>query len=436
MYDVSKIQTAFANLIGWRSPSNPNFAALSTATTTTNTGLYFQDQYPFLTIENMDAICEDYDNMGLADYVAGTTYASGAKVIYSSRAYVSLADSNTGNTPDSSPTKWRPMLEQFLLDTNKQVAIMSIEAVLNQKKLTKSTKALWDQVIIFDGAGSMSNTVINEGRFVGLKVTPSKFNGIRVDLNYIGLQFTRNQTDLTIYVFHSSQIDPVYTQNVSTTKTAKSFEWVALTDTKLYYSNIDQTTVANQVDAGGCYFIGYFEDDVTGQAIEKEWDYTKEPCENCNKDVYNKYAYNIYNKFAKVEPIYVEASSLNGNLLWNLENTSYPMTGNFGLNLNISVMCDITDILVTEKKRFAQLIMKQMAVYVARKIKHSTRRNSILEALKRDMALELTGVIETNFFGLESQLLEEIKSIDFDMSEFDSPCFRKTGNKSIKASSV
>jgi len=436
MYDVTKIQTAFANLVGWRTPSNPDYPSLTSATTTTDSGLYFQDQYPFLSIENMDAICEDFDNMGIAAYAGGTTYGAGDKVISSGTAYISLAAANTGKTPASNPTWWRSLLEQYLLDTNKQVGVMAIEAVLSKKKLTKSTKALWDQVMIFEGAGSMSSTVINEGRFVGLKVTPGKFNGIAVKLNYLGLQFTQNQTDLTIYVFHSSQIDPVYTQNVSTTKTAKAFQWVALTDTMLYYSDIDQTTVANQVDSGGSYFIGYYEDDITGQSIEKQWDYTKSPCENCNQDVYNKYSYNIYNKFAKVEPISVEAASLNGHLMWDIEDTSYPQVGNFGLNLNISVLCDITDILVTEKERFTQLVMKFMAVFVARKIMYSNRVNRISETLKKDMAFELKGVIDTNFYGLETELKREIDAVDFDMSEFNSPCFRQTNNKSIRMSSI
>ena len=157
---------------------------------------------------------------------------------------------------------------------------------------------------------------------------------------------------------------------------------------------------------------------------------------DCNKDVYNRYAYNIYNKFAKVEPCYVEAADLNGALMWDIEDTNYPQVGNFGLNLNISVMCDITDIIISEKLMFTQLVMKQMAVYVARQIMYSNRVNRISETLKKNMALELKGVIDTNFFGLETELAREIKAVDFDLSEFDSPCFRQSNNKSIRSGSI
>jgi len=436
MYDVTKIKTAFQNLVGWRSPYNPDFAALSSDVTTTDSGLYFQDQIPFLSIENMDAISEDFDNMGLSAYVAGTTYAAGDKVLSSSHSYISLVAGNIGHTPASSPTYWRPLLEQFLLDTNKQVAIMVIEEMLNRKKLNNATKALYDQVMIFDGVGSMNSTIIKEGRFVGMRITPSKFNGIAVKLNYIGLQFTQPQTDLPVYVFHSSQIDPIETLSITTTKTAKGFEWAELTDLILYYSNIDQTTVANQVDAGGFYFIGYFEDDATGQALDKEYDFSKEPCGECNKDAYNKYSYNIFNKFAKVEPFYVDTANQNGVLMWDIEHTQYPRVGNFGMNLNISVLCDLTDIIITEKKRFTQAVIKQMGVFVAKQIMYSSRVNIISEILKKNVAMELKGVVDSNFFGLETELHREIKAIDFDFSQLDSPCFRRSPNKGLRMSSI
>ena len=39
-------------------------------------------------------------------YAGGTTYTKGQSVLYSSKFYLSLVDSNTGNTPDSSPSQW------------------------------------------------------------------------------------------------------------------------------------------------------------------------------------------------------------------------------------------------------------------------------------------------------------------------------------------
>lgn len=41
-----------------------------------------------------------------ADWAVGTTYASGDKVIYEHKRYESLAGSNVGNQPDTTPLKW------------------------------------------------------------------------------------------------------------------------------------------------------------------------------------------------------------------------------------------------------------------------------------------------------------------------------------------
>jgi hypothetical protein len=49
-------------------------------------------------------------------YAAGTTYAQGDMVSYSSANYLSLAGSNTGNTPSSSPTWWQSMAASGLAD--------------------------------------------------------------------------------------------------------------------------------------------------------------------------------------------------------------------------------------------------------------------------------------------------------------------------------
>jgi len=44
-------------------------------------------------------------------YVAGTTYSADDAIHYDGSAYVSLQDSNTGNTPNSSPTYWEKFAE-------------------------------------------------------------------------------------------------------------------------------------------------------------------------------------------------------------------------------------------------------------------------------------------------------------------------------------
>ena len=99
------------------------------------------------------------------------------------------------------------------------------------------------------------------GRFVGFEIQAQHSEHLVILLKRIGLQFDATQTDLTIYLYHSSQVDPVLTQDVTTTK-AGSVEWVTLNNFNLDFIN-------DNIGAGGRWFIGYYEDDINGQAIKR-----------------------------------------------------------------------------------------------------------------------------------------------------------------------
>jgi hypothetical protein len=92
----------------------------------------------------------------------------------------------------------------------------------------------------------------------------------------------------------------------------------------------------------------------------------------------------------------------------------------------------LTDILILEKKKFTQAVIKQMAVNMLKLMIWSNRQNKIEEVNKKDAMLELKGISESNFYGLESELKREIECINIDFSDFDSPCFEQTPNKGIK----
>jgi hypothetical protein len=436
MYDVTRIKTAFQGLVGHRQPSDPDIPQISSLLTASDTGLYFQDSYPFLSIETMDACLDNFDTLAFATYSAIGAYVIGDKVLYNSRAYVSLSGTvgtpNTGNTPSATSAYWRLQFEQELLNITNQAALTVIEEWLTVKKMNNSIKALYDSVMIFDGAGRIPNTIIREGRFVGFRLTPQRQAGIAVRLNFVGFQFTQNQ-NFNLYIFHSSKSTPLYTIPVVTTAGANNFQWISV-DKLLPYYNLDQTTVANQTDSG-CYFVGYFEDDITGQAVNKDYDFSKVPCLTCNKDMHNVWSQNLYNKYAKVEPITVNASDLSGTSMFDIEKVGFVWNSNFGMNLKIDVCCDITDFLITEKRRFKMALLKQVVIRMANQVLYTNRQNAITEQQRRQVLLDLKGIAESNFFGIESEYKRELEMIDMDFSDFDSPCFKKK-NAGIKAGSI
>jgi len=429
MYDKTRVRANMSNIVGWRSPKNPDYPTLVTSVTDSDSGLYYEDQYPFLGVETIDSIAEDFDNFGLGTWSNLVAYVTGDKIIYSGHAYQAIKD-GTGKQPGVETTYWKLLLEVYLQEQSEQCIIQVIDRMITEKKLNGSTRSLMEHRILFEGTAGMNETIIKEGRFVGLKITPHPRLGLKLVLHNIGLQFTQTQTDLRLYLFHSSRLDAVATLDATTTVGGKSFEWVVL-DKELFFVNQD-TTAANQRDTG-CYFVGYFEDDVSGQALNKDYDWSKEPsCDNCNKDMYNRVTWNLYNKYFKVEPIEVNANDLNGIQLWNMDNVQYTRQGNYGLNLSVSVQCDMTDILIQQKAIFSQAVIKQMAVNILRLIVWTNRQNKIEGLSKKEAVIELKGVDGTKSIGLEAKLDKEIRAIDIDLSGLDSPCFNKSPNKGIR----
>jgi hypothetical protein len=91
---------------------------------------------------NLRAVAVAYTLAEAANYAAGTTYARGARVTEGTTVYVSRINSNTGNTPSSSPTQWLEMGEEGYLFMPK---------VYNLPEQIFGTGALGD--VTLDGTG-------------------------------------------------------------------------------------------------------------------------------------------------------------------------------------------------------------------------------------------------------------------------------------------
>ena len=99
MFDAATVQTSYLSLIAWRESADTEMPKLSSSLKTTESGLYYNDAHPLISVENMEAIAPNYDAMVASDYAAGTTYAKDALVRYNAVAYISLVAANIGNTP-------------------------------------------------------------------------------------------------------------------------------------------------------------------------------------------------------------------------------------------------------------------------------------------------------------------------------------------------
>ena len=75
MIRISQIQDNFLHLIGWRQSYDVSDGTrLSENITTTESGLYYQDMHPLLTLQNLQSIAPDFKNTTYVDYDPEISY--------------------------------------------------------------------------------------------------------------------------------------------------------------------------------------------------------------------------------------------------------------------------------------------------------------------------------------------------------------------------
>ena len=199
---------------------------------------------------------------------------------------------------------------------------------------------------------------------------------------------------------------------------------------------IDFEYLSNEYDSGGLFYIGYFQADIVGQAIKKDFNWNSGPCNTCSGGAN---AMKIWNKrldFLRVSPIYVESGKLNGTQMFDYTDKVYSPNNNFGLNFGVSVQCDISNYLCDQKFVLADLIGKQVAVDILNDMKHSVRLNRIANVSSNMIIRDLEGDRETHEEGLSIRLQNAVKTTSFDFSKIDSPCLPCVNKFGIKKRAI
>jgi len=184
---------------------------------------------------------------------------------------------------------------------------------------------------------------------------------------------------------------------------------------------------------GAVYYIGYYEDDLVGQAINKGYNFAALPCGSCNNDLA---LYNTWSQTVQVTPFYVSAAYLvdrlpgdpGGPLLWDYGVEQFTYNNNYGLNLDLSTVCDVTDFLCRSSRVFTSAIVLQVAADVLTELAYSTRNNVVAKEI-RDLA-ESALQDRENKIGIYTKLDNAIKALSFDFSNLSEnclPCNNKNG---------
>jgi hypothetical protein len=414
MFDITLLKNNLSDLVGMHQTINPDYPAIAQSLLESKGGRYLQDEHPLLSIENIYLASKNYSKFQYTAFNALTTYSKGQKVSYTdgnNYEYINPVPSS-GNLP-TDETYWA-VVDAFsdYLMRRKAMAIQNVmDKIINDKKLKGLVKSIYDNVLLFDDVARVQNKVINSGKFVGLKVRLKNHRSLITVINKIGLQFSANVTNLPIHIYHSSQEDPIFTIQVSTAK-APSFSWVAVNDTVLRY-------LSDDYDVGGDFYIGYFQDDLdaqSSQAIRKDYGF-QEPCRSCNERNYRYY--NSWSEFTEVHPFEINGSDFDGNTMVDNSKVRYVYNNNFGLNLNLSSKCDLTDFFIEEKRLFSEAMAKQWALLIMNDLAFSTRDNTVSKEVRNMALFEISDKQNDNIF---NHARETIKALSFDFSELNDAC--------------
>ena len=429
MVRANDIQDKLLHLIGWEQNYDVSDLKISDALTVSESGLYFQQIHPLLTLQNMACIAPDFKNMTFEDYNTKKSYSKGNVVKYDEKLYKALQKA-LNKQPDIESEYWveaNPFSE-WLESKTKASIQKAIARYCNEKIAQGTYKTLCENRTLFDGTGRLVDVVKNRKNLVGFEIVPVRAKGVTTKINKIGLQFTE-PGEYTLYLMHSSMDAPV--KIIKLNKMRKnSIEWFSLNDVYLPYQSEDN-------DAGGSWYLCYFQSELPegSQAIRKDKDWSKEPCNSCSRREY--LAWMAWSKYIEVHPFFVneelvEAVNFNDDFekqalhLWDVENNQYTYDNNYGLNLELTISCDITDFIIEQRMLFQDVIAKQVAVDMLREFAYNanvrTNRHSI-NASRLDILYEIDGDSSSmKKSGLSYQLDMAFKAIKLSTEGIDRVC--------------
>lgn len=441
MYRIKEIQDALLHVCGWEQSYNPK-EAIDSDLTRSESGLMFQGAHPLLTLDTMCAIMPDDWGYQYPEWNSRETYSAGTIVQYDLNGnddelyWESIRDNNTNEIPGESVLFWKPynILSDFLERVTRNGIATAIQTFTQIKQLDKETRNLLERRTFFDGAGRIRATLQNTHKLVGFEIVPVRALGVTAKIEKIGLQMTGGTGIVKMYLFHSSQIDPIKTFDLDFQVKNGGFQWFTLEDCFLPYISKDN-------NSGGSWFLCYNQDELPQgmEAINVSKDWSREPCGTCN--IGSVEVWRELTKYLQVTPFMYNAPETFAEYpeLWDIAYTMYTNTQNYGLNCEITVGCDLTDFIISQRQIFQDVIQKQVAVIALRALamNPNVRVNRYQSnATRTDILYELDGNTSgVRPGGLGYQLKKAYEALKLDTQGLDRVCL-SCNNRGVRYKAV
>lgn len=372
MYRLTEIVNDFSKLVGWEGVE---------ALERTDSGLYFQEAHPLLTLRAMESIKPKDET--IEGYLGRLTRGGIKKVV---------------------------------------------SKFITEKIANVESRNIIDKRCLFDGSGRKEARTHSSGKLVGFEITPLRGNGITTTLNKVGLQFIGNTGVIKLYLFHSSKSEPIATKECNFTNSNGSFMWFDL-DWCIPY-------MTEETNGGGSWYVVYDQNALPDymDSINFGRDWSREPCGTCNKG--DVQLYRMMTKYATFSPFYVAVDDWDG-MLWDIEGNIYCNGNNYGLNFMFTMSCDVTDMVISERSLFAHAIQLQVATDALRALALNPEVNVNrvqFNAEKDDIMFALEGNGQ-GIKGLTSELSSAYKALEVDTKGLDPICLA-CHNKGVRFRSI
>lgn len=420
MIRIADIQDKMLHLVGWKQSYDLSDIMLSSNITQTESGMYFQQIHPLLTLDNLRSIAPDFQNFNWQVHDANKVYKSGEVVRVDDSLYKAIQDvpAETDILDSEYWAETNPFSE-WLEEKTKASIVKLVNKFINMKLADKATKSLIENKILFDGTGRLTNKIENRNKLVGFEIDTVRSKGVTVKIDKIGLQMTEPGS-YTLYIFHSSNPEPIYTLTFEKTK-ANSLEWFKPKDDILLPYESANT------DAGGSWYLVYKQSELpeNAQAIYKDRDWSTGPCKACSRSEF--LAYQAWSRYIEVHPFYISEDEE-----FDPETMNFTYDKNYGINLEVSAYCDLTDFIIKQRAMFQDVLSKQVAIDFLREFAYNpnvrTNRHSI-NASKLDILVELDG--DSNSMrqsGLSYELDIALKALSISTQGLDRVCLPCVNN--------
>lgn len=434
MIRLQDIQTALLPVVGWQQDYNPQ-NQIDADLCQSESGLTFQGAHPLCTLANVRAIMPDDYLYKYPDWNNAAVYGTGAKVKHGGKVWVAKAQ-NTNSEPGASNPDWAAynMVSDFVRNLTIQGINAAVQQFIQTKQLQQETRNLLERRTFFDGAARLAATIEPHGKIVGFEIVPVRSMGVTAKIERIGLQMVGATGTVRLYLFHSSQVAPMKIVDLEFTNTSGGFQWFTPPE-PIYLPYIGDGN-----DSGGAWFLCYNQNELPAgmRALNVSKDWSVEPCQTCLGGSIE--SWRQLTKYLQVSPFGIHAPLDFHDYpeMFDIGEIGYTNTMNYGMNIEISVGCDLTDFIISQRQIFATVIQKQVAANVLRTIAMNpdvrVNRNQV-NVTRDELLYELDGAPTGRASGLGYELKQAYAALSIDTRGLDRICLQ-CNNHGVKYRTV